>query len=149
MPIFESSVCLARPVEEVFEFFSRPENLGRVSPPEMQMRVEGPELLNLGARLTLTGRRWGVTQRVVSEITVFEPGARLADEQREGPFRRWVHAHEFEAVPGGTRVTERVEFEPPGGVLGLVMTAAVVERELRDVFAYRSRQLLELFGEVE
>ena len=108
--------------------------------------LSGPQQLHLGARITLQGRRWGLSQRVVSEVTVWEPEQRFVDEQREGPFKRWVHTHQFEALPdGGTRVTDRVEYEPPGGMLRFILTAAAVERELSRVFGYRREKLIQLF----
>src|SRR5262245_14986371 len=132
MPQFEAVQSFPLPPTEVFEFFRRPANLIRVSPPELHMKlVEGPERVELGSRLVLAGRRWGVPQRVVSEVTAFEMDAVFVDEQREGPFRKWVHTHRFEAIPGGCRVTDRVEYEPPGGMLGLVVNAGFVERDLR------------------
>jgi ligand-binding SRPBCC domain-containing protein len=33
----------------------------------------------------------------------------------EGPFRRWHHTHRFQAVDGGTRLTDRVEYQLPLG----------------------------------
>ncbi len=145
MPTFETEHRLPRPVAEVFEFFLRPANLPRLAPPELQLRVEvAPPLLVLGAQVTVTGRRSGVLQRITSEVTALEPGARLVVEQRAGPFQRWVHLHQFVAAPDGTQVKERVEFEPPGGLLGLVVTAAVVEAELRWAFEYRAKVLKEL-----
>jgi ligand-binding SRPBCC domain-containing protein len=148
MPQVEATHFIPRPVAEVFEFFRRTANLPRVVPPELQLRLEaGPERLVLGSRVTVTGRRWGVPQRVVSEVTALEPDALLVVEQRAGPLRKWVHAHRFEVVPGGTRVTERVEFEPPGGILGMVMNAAALERDLRWAFEYRAKRLQELLGD--
>jgi ligand-binding SRPBCC domain-containing protein len=54
--------------------------------------------------------------------------------------------HRFEAVPSGTRVTDHINYEPPGGVLGLVMTAPMLERELAWIFGYRTEKLKELLG---
>src|SRR5690242_13443638 len=127
MPVFEASAVFARPVEEAFAFFRDPANLVRISPPGLHMRlVEGPAQVELGSRVILQGRRWGIPQRVVSEITAFEPPATFTDTQVEGPFRKWVHTHRFEAVPGGTRVSDRVEYEPPGGLLGLIVKAGMI-----------------------
>jgi ligand-binding SRPBCC domain-containing protein len=149
MPVFEAATTIARPLPEVFEFFLRPANLPRVSPPELHLQlVEGPERLAVGARVTLVGRRWGVPQRVTSEVTVLEENVCFQDEQREGPFKKFVHAHHFAEVPGGTRVADRIEFEPPGGLLGLLVTAAFIERDLRWIFAYRGQKLEELLGRV-
>lgn len=146
MPLFESVQTLPRPVGDVFEFFRRPANLVQVTPPEMHLRlVEGPELLKLGARFVVQGKRWGVSQRIVSEVTAFEPEVRFVDEQREGPFRKWIHSHRFESIEGTTRVHDVIEFEPPGGLLGLVVTAKMIERDLKWVFDYRLHKLAELF----
>ncbi len=147
MPVFQSSQTFPRPPEEVFAFFRRPANLLQVSPPELHMRLEeGPEELSLGARFKVRGRRWGVPQRIVSEVTVFEPNVTFRDVQVEGPFRKWEHTHRFETVPGGTLATDVIEFEPPGGILGLVLTAGMIERDLKWAFEYRTKKLAELLG---
>jgi ligand-binding SRPBCC domain-containing protein len=147
MPVFTSEQTLPRPVSEVFDFFCRPDNLVLVSPPELHMRlVAGPERLQLGSRITLEGRRWGMSQQIVSEVIEFEPDVGFIDTQRQGPFKKWVHRHNFRAVPEGTRLNDYLEFEPPGGVVGLVMNARAVQRDLEWVFAYRAQKLEELLG---
>jgi hypothetical protein len=60
--------------------------------------------------------------------------------------RRWLRTLRFEPTAEGTRVTETVEFEPPGGMLGLVVTAAKIEGELQAAFAYRQERLADLLG---
>jgi ligand-binding SRPBCC domain-containing protein len=147
MPSFDAVLTVPRPLTEVFDFFLDPANLVRVSPPELHMRlVEGPRRLQLGSVIVLQGRRWGVPQRVVSAVTAFEPGASFVDEQRQGPFRRWRHVHRFEAVPEGARIVDHIEYEPPGGLLGLVATPQMLARDLEWVYAYRSEKLRELLG---
>jgi ligand-binding SRPBCC domain-containing protein len=148
MPVFQSSQTFPRPVADVFDFFCQPANLLRVSPPELHMRlIEAPPRIQLGSRVTLEGRRYGVPQRIVSEVVVFEPHDVFADDQREGPFRKWLHHHRFEAVPGGTRVADQIEFEPPGGILGLMLNAAAIERDLDWLFEYRRQKLREILGD--
>jgi ligand-binding SRPBCC domain-containing protein len=146
MPHFEMIENLPAPLSRVFDFFSRPANLVTISPPELHFQLlSGPEQLHLGARVTLQGRRWGLSQRLVSEVTVWEPENRFVDEQREGPFKKWIHTHQFEALPdGGTRVTDRIDYEPPGGMLGFVVTVKAVERDLKWIFEYRREKLMEL-----
>jgi ligand-binding SRPBCC domain-containing protein len=147
MSAFENTQVIPRPIEEVFAFFRAPANLIAISPPELHVRlVEGPELIALGSRVVLKGRRWGIPQRMVSEITAFEAPVTFTDTQIEGPLRKWVHTHRFESVAEGTRLSDRIEFEPPGGMLGLVVTAARIERDLKWIFEYRTQKLIELFG---
>jgi ligand-binding SRPBCC domain-containing protein len=147
MPVFEASAVFPRPVAEVFAFFRAPANLVRISPPELHMKlVEGPALVELGSRVVFQGRRWGIPQRMVSEIIALDAPVTFTDTQVEGPFRRWVHTHRFEAVDGGTRVNDRVEYEPPGGLLGLVAGAGMIERDLKWIFEYRTKKVAELLA---
>jgi ligand-binding SRPBCC domain-containing protein len=147
MPVFESVQRFPRPAAEVFEFICQPANLARVSPAELHMTVvEGPARIELGARLVIQARRWGMTQKMVSEITAYQPHVLFADTQCQGPFKKWVHTHLLEPVDGGTRATDRIEYEPPGGLLGLIMTAGMIERELRWLFDYRRKALEEILG---
>ncbi|HKI33314.1 MAG TPA: SRPBCC family protein [Gemmataceae bacterium] len=147
MPVFEASQIYPRPVEEVFAFFRAPANLVKISSPQLHMRlVEGPAQLELGSRVVLHGRRWGIRQRVLSEITAFEAPVTFTDTQVEGPFRKWTHTHRFEAADGGTRVSDHIEYEPPGGLLGLVVTAGMIERDLKWIFEYRTQKSAELLG---
>ncbi len=147
MPQFEWLTELSRPAADVFAFLCRPANLVQVSPPEFHMRlVEGPEQLQLGSLVTIQGRRWGFPQRIVSEITALEPNVLLRDEQRQGPFGKWIHTHRLEPLPDGTRMIDHIEFEAPGGLLGLVLTARRIENDLQRIFAYRAAKFRELLG---
>lgn len=147
MPRFESVQWFPKPVDEVFDFFVQTANLVRISPPDLNLRLAaGPERVVLGSTIKLEGRRWGIAQRMRNEIVAYEPNVRFVDEQREGVFKSWRHAHEFAAADGGTQVTDRIDYEPPGGMLGLVVTAGMMERELRSMFEHRKKVLAELLG---
>jgi ligand-binding SRPBCC domain-containing protein len=140
VPVFESAQTFTGRLEDVFDFFTRPSAHLLVVPPELHLRLEeAPERLSLGARVVVRGRRWGVPHRAVTEVTLFEPNTAFVQEQREGTLRRWVHTYRFEAaqVQGGVRVSEHIDFEPPGGILGLTVTAAMILRDLEWIYAYR------------
>ena len=88
MPDFESSIILACPACCVFDLLSRPSHWVDVAPPEFNLRlVQGPERLYQGARIVVQGRRWGFSQRIVTEVTAFQPNELIVDEQKEGPFK--------------------------------------------------------------
>jgi ligand-binding SRPBCC domain-containing protein len=144
VPAYEWTTTISQCIQQVFDFLSQPENLIRVSPPEFHMRlVEAPERLHTGARVVLQGRRWGVSQRIVSEITACRPSTLIVDEQREGPFKKWIHTHQLEPILEGTRMLDRIEFQSPGGVLGLLLTTARIEQELKEIFEFRARKFKE------
>ena len=145
MPVFEAETILACQPEKVFDFLARPANLALVSPPELHLRlVEGPDRLGLGDRITIQGSKFGIPQKITSEVTVFEEGVSFTDAQVQGPFGRFVHTHRVEAVPGGTRVLDRFEYEAPGGLVGLILTDSRIRQDLEAVAAHRSKRYKEL-----
>jgi len=92
--------------------------------------------------LSLLGVRFGWR----TLIERFEPPERFVDVQARGPYRSWRHTHEFEEVPGGTRIVDRVEYELPFGPLGGLAHRLFVARQLRAIFDYRRRVIAEIFG---
>src|SRR4029079_7658139 len=106
----QASTIVARPLEEVFEFFSEPMNLGRITPPELDFRLTSDDVrmrngLHIDYRLRPILRlpaRWRTL------ITEYEPPHRFRDVQLRGPYRRWEHTHTFTAVEGGTRIDDAV-----------------------------------------
>jgi ligand-binding SRPBCC domain-containing protein len=148
MATFERTIDVARPVAEVFDFFSRPANLIVMSPPDLHLKlVSGPERVQLGSRVKVQGGAWGFSLTVENEVTAFEPPHRFTDEQRQGPLGKWVHTHRFEEIPGGTRIVDRIEFASPTGMLGMLVTEDMIEKELEGVFEYREKKVRELLGD--
>jgi ligand-binding SRPBCC domain-containing protein len=145
--VLERSQLVAAPLDEVFAFFAEPRNLARLTPRWLSFRMVDTEGVRMraGERIEYRIRPFGVPQRWISEITVYEPPHRFVDEQRAGPYRRWHHEHTFEAVGDGTRIADRVEYELPLGVLGRIVHAAVVQRQLGAIFDYRARVVAEMF----
>jgi ligand-binding SRPBCC domain-containing protein len=71
--------------------------------------------------------------------TAYEKDRLFVDEQIEGPFARWVHRHEFENSAGKTCLTDRVEYQLPGGSLTNVLLGWIVQLELNRMFNHRHR----------
>lgn len=87
----------------------------------------------------------GISQTLKNEVTAFEEGILIGEEQRQGPFKRWTFLHRFEAIATGTRLAEELTYEPPGGLLGMLVTAANIHQELASLFAFRADQLRQTF----
>ena len=147
MPHYTTTLDLPRPPAAVFALFAQPAQVVRLAPPELHLElVEGPARVSLGSVLRWKARRWGISQRLVGEVTTFEEATVLAETQREGPFAVWVLTRRFEATADGTRLHETVDFEPPRGMLGRLVTADVVRTEVEKLFAFRAEKLRELLG---
>jgi ligand-binding SRPBCC domain-containing protein len=95
--------------------------------------------LGLGDEVTFAGRHFRMPWRLVARVTEYHRPCRFVDEQVRGPFRRMRHEHLFEAVGvGTTRMTDRLTFEAPLGVVGAVVSRAVLAPYLRRLLEERA-----------
>jgi ligand-binding SRPBCC domain-containing protein len=106
---------------------------------------------NLGAADIVPGRRvfrsWifalGVLPVDYDDLTFveFEAPRRFLERSPMLSQRWWQHERTVEAVPGGTLLRDRVEFEPRSALLGRLQLPV-----FRLVFANRHRRLARMFG---
>jgi ligand-binding SRPBCC domain-containing protein len=143
--IFETELWVPRQREEVFAFFSDASNLEMLTPPWLSFSILTPQpiAMRAGALIDYRLRLHGIGLRWQTEITVWDPPHRFVDEQRRGPYRRWVHEHRFETRNGGTVVRDRVEYVVLGG---WVFNRLFVRRDVERIFEFRRAKLLDLFG---
>ena len=71
--------------------------------------------------------------------TGYEKNRLFVDEQVKGPFRRWVHQHEFQADGANTKLTDTVDFNLPGGAVADAAAGWIVRLALTRMFEYRHR----------
>ena len=105
------------------------------------MLKSAPEQLDAGSVVELELMAFGTTHAVTNSVETAAFPERFVEVQTRGPLKSYRHEHRFEAVPEGTRVVDEVEFEPPGGLAGLLMSADAIESQLADSIDYRNRQL--------
>jgi ligand-binding SRPBCC domain-containing protein len=142
----ELEQLVSRSLPEVFEFFSRAENLELITPPWLRFRLLTPTPVEMQAGTTIEYRLHlhGLPLRWISLIEEWEQDRRFVDRQLRGPYRLWRHEHEFIAVAGGTRMRDRVHYALPVGRLGELAGTVVVRRDLRRIFDYRAHAIAEL-----
>ena len=142
------SQSIARPLPEVFAFFSEAANLETITPPFLHFRILTPQPIELreGACIEYALSLWGIPLRWRTRITCFEPNRRFVDEQEAGPYACWHHLHEFEAEGDGTRMTDLVTYRLPFGVLGELAHRLWVERQLATIFDYRECAIVRGFA---
>ena len=136
MPDFVKSVFIKAPVETVFAFHEREDALRLLSRPFPPLRVfHKAGGIKTGARIEL--RIGGIPWTALH--TGFEKNRFFEDRQIAGPFEEWIHRHEFESVPGGTRLTDRVHFRLPGGNWSNRLFGRTVKLALEPMFRHRHR----------
>jgi len=139
------SIWLAQPRAKVFEFFSNPSNLDRLTPAWLKFAILMPATSQItqGALLDYRLRMRGMPIRWQSKIAVWEPPYRFVDRQTKGPYSLWVHEHTFEERDNGTLVVDNVEYAVPGGT---IVQKFMVAPDLERIFDYRHKVLEELFN---
>src|SRR5690242_13311754 len=94
---FHRKTRIAQPVERVFDFFSRAENLEAITPPFLRFRILTPPPIEMheGALIEYGLRIHGLPMRWVTRIEEWSPPHRVIDIQLRGPYRLWRHTHVF------------------------------------------------------
>jgi ligand-binding SRPBCC domain-containing protein len=142
----EREQWLPRPVDEVYSFFSRPENLQVITPPWIDFRkVETPEALAAGSLIRYRLRWRGLPIRWTTEISEWNPPYGFVDRGISGPYARWNHEHRFVAHDGGTTMRDRVTYALPFGWAGRLAHWVVVKRDLETMFDFRAEAMRRLF----
>ena len=129
---------------EVFPFFADARNLEAITPPWVRFSIVSrqPIEMTVGTRIDYRLRVHGLPLRWRSEITGWKPPFWFVDEQRRGPYRLWIHTHEFIAKDGGTLCRDEVEYAVPGGSL---VNRLFVRQDLKRIFAYRQEAIIRHF----
>lgn len=96
-------------------------------------------LVGLGQSVTWRARHFGVSQRLTSEITAFEPPGYFQDTMRRGAFRSMQHDHYFRAIsPYETEMRDVFRFSAPIPVFGRLAEWLVLTRYMRTLLTERN-----------
>jgi ligand-binding SRPBCC domain-containing protein len=155
------------PLERTFAFFADPNNLPRITPPELDLRIEQlrivpPESVaqpssavqklfaGTGSEVTVSFRLpiFGFRMRHLAHITGFELNRSFRDQHSRPPLMDWDHRHKFDAATRGgivgTIVRDDLRYALGPGFLGAIPNALVVHRQLQKMFQFRHRALDDL-----
>lgn len=139
---------IPQPLNEVFNFFAKAENLEAITPSWLRFRIRTPLPLEMqqGTVIAYSIRwRW-IPLRWSSIIKEWNPPHSFVDEQIKGPYKKWLHCHQFEAQSGGTLVRDIVDYEIPFGILGRWLHRQLIRSDLEAIFEYRSRRVADYFN---
>jgi ligand-binding SRPBCC domain-containing protein len=137
-------------LEKAWEFLSDPKNLKTITPEYMGFTI----LLGADREMYpgqiiqyIVTPVLGIPTKWVTEITHVENKKYFVDEQRFGPYALWHHKHFLKEIPGGVEMEDIVDYKIPFGILGQLVHPIIVQPKLKEIFDYRQKKLIELFGE--
>ncbi len=140
---------IPRPLDEVWYFFSRPENLNVITPEDMSFEI----ISDIGNVEMYEGMiiqykvspLLGIKMNWVTEITHVRDHRYFIDEQRFGPYALWHHQHHFEEMDGGVLMTDILHYKVPYGFIGTIADALFVHNRVEEIFQFRVKAVEKIF----
>ncbi len=134
----------------VWDFISSPANLKKITPPYMGFDITSgdlPEKMYQGMIISYkVSPFWGIKTDWVTEITHIRELEYFVDEQRIGPYALWHHQHILIPQDSGVLMQDIVTYAPPMGWLGAFANKFMIEKKLKEIFAYRWEVVEKMFN---
>lgn len=146
---FESSQIVKTDIDTCWDFFSKPDNLKKITPEYMGFKVVkgGEEEMYPGQVIEYkVSPVLGIKQTWLTEITHVKKNSFFVDEQRIGPYKIWHHQHIFIPQDDGTvLMKDIVTYALPVIPFSIVINRLFVKRKLNKIFNHRTRVIAKLF----
>ena len=145
---FEYIQFVPASLDVVWDFFSSPSNLSKITPPEMGFLITSPPQAGMDPGMFITYKvspALGIKLDWVTEITQVNEKKFFIDEQRRGPYNIWHHEHHFKEVEGGVEMHDILSYHVPFGFIGSIADLLFVKNKVEEIFKYREKKIEELF----
>ena len=140
---------IPRNILDVFNFFSKPENLSVITPSKMGFKILTPSPIEMkeGALIDYTVKIIGLPIRWTTLITKYDPPNLFIDQQLKGPYSMWHHTHNFKKLNDNeTLIEDIVIYSVPYSFIGGLIHSLYIKRDLEKIFSYRSKKIKEIFN---
>jgi ligand-binding SRPBCC domain-containing protein len=143
---YKHTFIVRAPLEKVANFHRLSASMAAITPPPVIVNIQrAPELLAAGDEMRFTLWLGPLPLRWLARIEDLSAGG-FTDNQLEGPFKKWKHQHQFQAIDASrTLVIDQIEAEIKNhwfwGPIGRLMWL-----NMQVLFAYRgwkTRRLLD------
>lgn len=132
------------PIEQVWDFFTSPENLNAITPDSMQFEIKStlPPKVYEGLLIQYKVRPFlNIPFHWLTEITHVKELKFFVDEQRQGPYALWHHEHHFEEKDGGVWMTDILHYDIGKSVFGYIAGKLFVDQKVNQIFEYRKSKI--------
>ena len=144
---FKKEQFVPSDLDTVFEFFSRPENLEKITPSSMGFNIITPTPIDMkeGAIIDYTVKIMGVPMRWRTMITSYKKNEYFVDEQLKGPYSYWHHKHTFKEVEGGVLIIDEITYALPIQAFRLIVHPVLIKPQLNQIFNFRFQTIKDKF----
>jgi uncharacterized protein YndB with AHSA1/START domain len=125
-----STIEIARPPEEVFQYLTDPSRLPEWQESAVDARLESGGPLATGSRLAVTRRIGRGDRKTTTEITSHSPPRSWGGRGIDGPVRG-IFTFTVEPLDDGARSRVTIEFDFEGHGLGRLLVPLIVRPQVR------------------
>lgn len=132
--------------DEIFNFFSRAENLETLTPPWLNFKIvsKSTDELKKGTLINYKLKIHGIPVKWKTLISDWKENEFFVDDQLKGPYSKWHHLHTFEPVPGGTLLRDEVTYRVPVAILGNIFLSSWIANDVGTIFKFRQEKIQNL-----
>lgn len=136
MTTITTSVEIQAPVEQVFEFYTNPDNIKESWPRDIVKESENlsGQKSEEGSEMKVEGEYMGKRDEMILEVSKKEQNKRLVTRQTDGPFQNWESIQEFQSNSNGntTTVNHTINYElPTTGKIANFLSGSQAEDKIR------------------
>ncbi len=144
--LFEKSILIDCEIEELFNFHCDTNNLPKISPPGIKAEIiyMSDKPLKLNSEITIRLSKFFIHKDWQIKIKNYEFPHLISDYQVKGLFNYWHHYHIFEFVDQKVKMTDKVEYIPPFGILGRLLNP-LIKLQLNSMFNFRHKMTKKIF----
>jgi ligand-binding SRPBCC domain-containing protein len=150
MPVFQTTQLVKTDINRCWDFFSDPENLVLITPPQMDFKILFPipmPSMYAGMIISyLVSPLFKLRMEWITEITHISRPNYFIDNQLKGPYVLWHHQHHFEVVTEGVKMTDIVTYTLPMGKVGDFFAGWFIRKKIQSIFEFRQKVIDKTFG---
>ena len=147
---FKKEQKISKSIIDVFDFFSKPENLSVITPNKMDFKILTPSPIEMkeGTLIDYTVKIMSFPIRWRTLITKYDPPNMFIDQQLKGPYSMWHHTHLFEKTNDNeTLIKDVILYAVPFSFIGSITHSLYIKRDLENIFDYRSQEIKRIFND--
>ena len=135
MTTISTNIQIQAPVEQVFEFYTNPDNIKESWPRDIVKESENVsgQKSEEGSEMKVEGEYMGKKDEMILEVAQKEQNKRLVTKQTQGPFQSWESIQEFQSNGNNsTKVNHTINYElPTTGKIANFLTGSQAEDKIK------------------
>ena len=141
---YEGSQWISKDKSAVFDFFSSPKNLEKITLPQFRFQLiePYPSRIEKNVEMDYKIHIYGLNIKTKTKIVAYKPPDLFVDEEVRGLFHKWRHLHKFQSLAGGTLIEDCINYQLPYRLN--LLAHRIATNRIKEMFDYRRKMISRL-----